>query len=289
MSPADARTQHPADPTAPPGAPPEPASASDRLRAERDLDALARCLPALLGSAMPVVRIPGGQSAGSPAEHVQQYLGGARRALRRLAWLRSREVGYGHVLVLLYAYVRLGPEQRVGDGWYSLVRSALLPASLRPQTPSARSASSVLGRLLVERAEAAYATAGELESDGRWLSSDLDELGRLAERNAAVRPTRPTVAKPCRADVCTDAPARPAEDVCAGERRGGRVNAGPCDARALGRRVGRSCARTRTDRWRIVAGTLVPSERSGIREPRVVRGGAGTAWALLRDAAEPKR
>jgi hypothetical protein len=271
-------------PPIPPSAPREPVG-SPTVGA--DLDALARCLPALLGAAMPIVRIPGGQGAGSPAEHVQPWLSAARRAMRRLAWLRSKHIGYGHVLVLLYAYVRLGPEQRVGDGWFGLIRSALLPPAMARTAAQGR-AGAALGRRMVLAAEDAYTAAGELDSDGRWLSTDLDELGRLLARNTAPRGGAPRSTAGPAPDVCATLP-RPAEDVCAGERRGGRVNASECTARALGRRVGAPCRRRRVDRWRIVAGVLLPSERSGVREGRVVRGGKGTAWELLLSVAEPKR
>jgi hypothetical protein len=141
-------------------------------------------------------------------------------------------------------------------------------------------AGAALGRRMVLAAEDAYAAAGELDSDGRWLSTDLDELGRLLARNTAPRGGAPRSTAGPAPDVCATLP-RPAEDVCAGERRGGRVNASECTARALGRRVGAPCRRRRVDRWRIVAGVLMPSERSGVREGRVVRGGKGTAWELL--------
>lgn len=180
---------------APPGASPAPSPTAD---ARADLSALARCLPALQGSAMPLLRIPGGQSAGSPAEHVQPWLSGARRALRRLAALR--ETHYGHVLVLLCAYVRLGEEQRAGTEWLVTIRSMLLPGALRPRSGPQLAASVALGERLVAQACEAYASAQEVESDGRWLGADLEEIATLIRGDRVERtPPRPAPAPGCRA------------------------------------------------------------------------------------------
>lgn len=179
----------PAKPVAEPaGAPPEPAHPAN---AARDLDALARCLPALLGGAMPIVRIPGGQSAGSPAEHVQPYLAGARRALRRLAWLRAQEIGYGHVLVLLSAYVLRGEDQRP-EGWEVALRTLLLPGALRPTKGPELRAGAILGARMLAASVEAYSAAREADSDGRWLEIDLDVITRrMAEARAQRAPVEP--------------------------------------------------------------------------------------------------
>ena len=175
-------------PAPPAGAPAEPARPAD---AARDLEDLARCLPALVGGAMPIVRIPGGQSAGSPAEHVQPYLGGARRALRRLAWLRSQEIGYGHVLGLLAAFVLRGEDQRP-EGWEVALRTLLLPGALRPTKGAELKAAAVLGARMLAASVEAYSAAGEADSDGRWLEVDLDVITRrMAEARAGRAPVAP--------------------------------------------------------------------------------------------------
>lgn len=183
-------------PQAPAGAggtqqlPNAPATNAGAASVAADLSALARCVPALLGGAMPLLRIPGGQSAGSPAEHVQPHLSGARRALRRLAWLRDHD-GYGHALTLLFAYVHLGEEHRAGDGWYARVRAVLLPDALAPKRPGDLAAARALGERMVRAAEAAYLAADEIESDGRWLAIDLDAIAdRVAGRSKAIAPVR---------------------------------------------------------------------------------------------------
>lgn len=168
-----------------------PAAPAGPANAARDLEALARCLPALVGGAMPIVRIPGGQSAGSPAEHVQPYLAGARRALRRLAWLRSQEIGYGHVLVLLAAYVLRGEDQRP-EGWEVALRTLLLPGALQPSRGAELRAAAVLGARMLAASVDAYSAAHEADSDGRWLEADLDLITRrMAEARAGRAPVAP--------------------------------------------------------------------------------------------------
>lgn len=262
-------------PSVPPAAPAEPVGDRD---AQRDLEALARCLGALLGSAMPIIRIPGGQGAGSPAEHVQGHLGRARRALGRLAALR--ETHYGHVLVLLYAYVHLGEEHRVGE-WHARVRNVLLPRASGKGGKGIAAASGALGRRLVLAAEDAYARAAEVPSDGRWLATDLAEVALLAAggpvkvARAAAREPEERECAPC-AVPCVG-------ELCAkGRRLGPRVRwrARAVRVSCAGAAAGSACV-TPT-RWRVVAGALLPSATA---TSTVVQGGAGTTWELLRDAA----
>ncbi len=282
------------DPSAPaiaPSAPPEPVGSVD---AGRDLEALARCLGAFQGSAMPLVWIPGGQGSCSPAEHVQPHLARARRATRRLAGLR--ETSYGAVLLLLAAYVHGGEEAR-RTSWATTMYLALLPRPMRlphllaGSGPDAASLRRAAQHALLS-AEERYALADEAQSDGRWLTEDLDEITRavreLEQHRAEVESGKATKSKrPARAVPVCAASCMLVVDAC-DRWRGGLVNARMLDARALGRRVGRACRRCTVDRWRIVAGALVPSARAGVREPRAVRGGEG-AWALLQSVAEPKR
>lgn len=262
-------------PERPAAAPAEPVGDRD---AQRDLESLARCLGALLGSAMPLLRIPGGQGAGSPAEHVQAHLGRARRALGRLASLR--ETHYGHVLVLLYAYVHLGEEHRVGE-WHELVRNALLPRALQAGRKGDRAASAALGRRMLLAAEDAYARAPETPSDGRWLAADLATVAELAAGRPSVRAVRAAAREP--ASECAAVAVPCVGELCARGRRFGpeaRWFAWPVRETCAGASTGAQCV-TPT-RWRVVAGALLPSlTAQGV----VMQGGAGTTWELLRDAA----
>jgi hypothetical protein len=258
-----------------PSAPAEPVGSPD---VQRDLDALARCLGALLGSAMPIVRIHGGQGAGSPAEHVQQHLTRARRALGRLAGLR--ETHYGHVLVLLYAYVRLGDEHRRVEGWQGRVRDALLPRALSGARRADARASAVLGARLVLAAEDAYVSAAEVPSDGRWLATDLEAVAELALRGPRVPRAvpRPSHDEPDECARCALVAGDPCPIV---QRR--RARARKVGAACVGSGVGESCPVH--PRWRVHGGTLLPSRSARVD---VVEGGAGSSWALLRDAAESR-
>lgn len=272
----------PALPESPSAAPPCPAAApaepvGDR-DAQRDLEALARCLGALLGSAMPLLRIPGGQGAGSPAEHVQGHLGRARRALGRLASLR--ETHYGHVLVLLYAYVHLGEEHRVGE-WHARVRSALLPSSSGKGGKAIAAASGALGRRMLLAAEDEYARAPEIASDGRWLAADLATVAELVAGRPSVRAARAAAREP--ASECAAVAVPRVGELCAkGARLSPKLRYRARSARAAcsGAPTGAPCV-TPT-RWRVVAGALLPSLTA---QGAVVQGGAGTTWELLRDAA----
>lgn len=273
----------PALPERPSGASPRPTAApaepvGDR-DAQLDLEALACCLGALLGSAMPLLRIPGGQGAGSPAEHVQGHLGRARRALGRLASLR--ETHYGHVLVLLYAYVHLGEEHRVGE-WHARVRSALLPSSSGKGGKALAAASGALGRRMLLAAEDEYARAPEIASDGRWLAADLATVAELAAGRPSVRAVRAAAREPD-ASECAAVAVPCVGELCAKGRRLSpklRYRARAVRAACEGASTGAPCV-TPT-RWRVVAGALLPSlTAQGV----VVQGGAGTTWELLRDAA----
>ena len=286
-------------PAAPPSASPAPPSASARASVAADLDALARCLPALLGSAMPIVRIPGGQSAGSPAEHVQPWLTAARRAMRRLAGLRA--VDHGAALLLLAVYVQGGEEARRLPSWVESMYLALLPRAERvlylatTKGPDAGALRAAARRALLA-AEEAYASATDAPSDGRWLSSDLDAVSRAvrgmhADR-AEVEASRPKATKVrAKAIVSTDCALCvvrldvPAFAPCAS--RAGRVNARACGDRAQGKRAGRSCVRTKDDRWKVRSGALVVSERSGERGYR--RTVESRTFALLQSVSESKR
>lgn len=177
---APERPRSASTPEARPERPQRPASAP------RDLDALARVLPVLTGSASPLVRIPGGQSEGSPAERVQGLLGPALRAASRLAWIRQAHPR--ECLALLATYVHAGPELRASSDWPESLELALRPRTERvaalasaaragagPRTHGAKSE----GIALLARAEALYAEAEEQPSDGRWLTDDLDTVGAL--------------------------------------------------------------------------------------------------------------
>jgi hypothetical protein len=224
--------------------------------AARDLDALARVLPVLDGSAMPLLRIPGGQQDGSPAERVQPLLGPALRAVHRLAWLREHG-RYEHVLVLLATHCYAG-ETRRDRSWPDTVRLALLPRELRVRTmaaapvaaapskgPDAAAARTAGARLLAE-AEDAYRDAGELGSDGRWLAEDLDAVSRLitaveADRLALAAKARPAsderIVSRCRTGRAVSCAGASAEDEC--------VLGRPRRARAPGSQT-----------WELLAGTV---------------------------------
>lgn len=169
-----------------------------------DLEALAKCLTAFEGSAMPIIRIPGGVGDGSPAEHVRPYLSAARRALLRLAYLRG--LWPTHVRLLLAAYVRAGDEARVQRGWLADLYLALLSRRERAPYLSASGADAAALRAaaakVLEQAERAYEDADNMPSDGRWLSLELDAISRavrdLEAQRAALAP-RPKAKKiaPC--------------------------------------------------------------------------------------------
>jgi hypothetical protein len=266
--------------------------------AARDLEALATVLPVLEGRALPVVRIPGGQGSGSPAERVQAQLGPALRAVRRLAWLREHG-RYQHVLVLLATYCYAG-ETRRAHGWAETVRLALLPRELRvkqlaaPATqgkgPDARQTQTAGARLLVE-AEGAYREAGELGSDGRWLAEDLADVSRLmaqteADQRAVAGAKRGVKRAPGRATPVCATPAAPERELCARRETGARVNARGCDGRCDGRAAGARCGRRKRDRWVVRAGALVLSPVAGMRAWRSGRRrGAGGAIEALRSGS----
>lgn len=264
------------------------------MKAHSDLEALAKCLTAFEGSAMPIVRIPGGQSAGSPAEHVQPHLSAARRALHRLAWMRG--MWPTHVRLLLAAYVRAGDEARMQRGWLADVYLALLSRRERWPYLAARGGADIAAlrasaAKVLEQAEGAYEEAGEMPSDGRWLSLELDVISRCVrdlEAHRAEFAPKPKAKKLAPApSVCAPAPAPldcPALAPCV-RRGGGLVNAHPCVARAKGRRRGVSCRRPRVDRWIVRGPALVVSERSGTRAPvRTVR--PSKTWGLLLEASQ---
>lgn len=259
-------TQAPAKPRTPVGV----------TRVASELEALARCIPALEGSAAPIIRIPGGQGDGSPAEHIQPWLSAMRRAMRRLAGLRSTNRGASLLLLAVYVY---GGESARSPAWIESMYLALLSRDRRvsylaagkgPDANALRVASS----RAILAAEEAYAAAEDAASDGRWLSSDLDEVSRavrsLADDRAEVEAARPKAARVrARVIVSTDcAPCTMRLDVPAYApcvARAGRVNARACSDRAQGKRVGRSCARRKHDRWFVRGASLVESERSGAR------------------------
>lgn len=277
----------------------EPDSARGGGSAARDLDALARVLPVLDGSAMPLIRIPGGQQDGSPAERVQPLLGPALRGLRRLAWLREHG-RYEHVLVLLATYCYAG-ETRRDRAWPDTVRLALLPRELRVRTmaappvtapskgPDAASARTAGGQLLAE-AEDAYTEADELGSDGRWLAEDLDEVSRLIEAveadQRAVAAARRKGPAPARAPSVCVVGAEIDLDPCPSRETGLRVNLRGTDARCGGRVVGVRCARRKRDRWMLRDAALVLSPLAGTRPWRSGRRrGAGGAMGALRSGS----
>lgn len=243
----------------------------------RDLEALARCIPALEGSAAPIIRIPGGKGDGSPAEYVQPFLSAMRRALRKLAALRSSDYGAAMLLLAVYVY---GGESTRTSSWVSSLYLALLPRDRRlpyllaSRGPDAASLTKAASSSLVA-AERAYALAADAESDGRWLSSDLDAVSRAvrdleAQRGEveAARPKAAKVRKPAPPPVC--APALPlltvlAWQLCAERARGGLVNARSLRGRAKGSRGRCVCRRRRVDRWIVRGAALVASERRGVR------------------------
>lgn len=278
---------------------PSPRAPVGNARVADELDALARCIPALEGSAAPIIRIPGGQGDGSPAEHVQPWLSAMRRAMRRLAGLRA--VDHGAALLLLAVYVQGGEEARRLPSWVESMYLALLPRAERvlylatTKGPDAGALRAAARRALLA-AEEAYASAADAPSDGRWLSSDLDAVSRAvrgmhADR-AEVEASRPKATKArAKAIVSTDCALCavrldvPAFAPCAS--RAGHVNARSCGDRAQGKRAGRSCARTKDDRWKVRSGALVVSERSGERGYRHTS--ESRTFALLQSVAESKR
>lgn len=285
-----------------PAAVAEPATAPVRTdRVASDLEALARCIPALEGSAAPIVRIPGGKGDGSPAEYVQPWLSAMRRALRRLAALRSSD--HGAALLLLAVYVYGGESTRTMT-WVSSLYLALLPRDRRlpylvaARGPDAASLTKAAGASLAA-AERAYALADESSSDGRWLSSDLDAVSRavrdLEAHRAEVEAARPKAAKvrkPSPPPVC--AASLPlltvlAWQLCAERTRGGLVNARALRGRAKGRRGGPSCRRRRVDRWIVRGASLVASERRGVRPFGRSKSSATFAALLDASAAEVAR
>jgi hypothetical protein len=155
------------------------------VSAAADLEALARALPVLTGSAMPLLRIPGGQQDGSPAERAHGLLGPALRAVRRLAAMRARPGRYHAVLALLATHCYAG-EARRDSRWPETIALALLPREMRLRTlaaalrggPDAASASAAGTRIIAD-AEIEYDDADELASDGRWITEDLDDVSRM--------------------------------------------------------------------------------------------------------------
>lgn len=278
---------------------PRPASAA------RDLEALAQCLTALLGSASPIVKLPGGQSEGSPAERVQGLLGAALRAASRLAWLRQTRPR--EVLCLLATYVHAGPGRRGQADWPESVslslrsrpeRVAALASAARAGAGPRAHAARTEGIALLAHAEALYAGAEEQPTDGRWLERDLDFVSRslraLAKERHAVAsarcrpPTRgrpvPTLGTPPVLRVCTALPAD--LDLCALSERSGLVNAREWGGQSCEGRRGRKrrrCCR-QTGRWlvrdgRLVALPLAAERRLGFLHPK-------KEWGLLVAAAE---
>jgi hypothetical protein len=138
-----------------------------------DCEALVRCLPALFGHAMPLLRISGGQSEGSPAERAQPHLRRALRALYRLAWLREHDPR--SATVLLAWYVSYGEEGRTERLLARLTAMVGTPAAQTRRGPDAAAARRG-GSSVLATAERAYAEADELACDARWLSSDLEAL-----------------------------------------------------------------------------------------------------------------
>lgn len=265
---------------------PSPTSEADEQRDHRepsarasvDLEALARCLTALEGSAAPIIRIPGGQGDGSPAEYVQPWLSATRRALRRLASLRSNNPLASLLLLAVYVY---GGEVARSPAWLSSIYLAMLPRERRlPHLLSSRgpdaASLAVAASSSLAAAERAYAIADEWSSDGRWLSSDLDAVSRavrdLEAHRAEVEAARPKatkVRKTAPPNVCSAA--MPLLETplwfqpCSERARGGLVNARMLRGRAKGRCGGRVCRKRSVDRWTVRGLALVASERRGVR------------------------
>lgn len=139
-----------------------------------DCEALVQCMPALFGHAMPLLRISGGQSEGSPAERAQPHLRRALRALYRLAWLREHDPR--SATVLLAWYVSYGEEGRTERLLARLTAMVGTPAAQTPRRGPDAAAARRGGSLVLATAERAYAEAEELACDARWLSSDMEAL-----------------------------------------------------------------------------------------------------------------
>lgn len=156
------------------------------MTAASDLEALARAIAPLFGSAFRMVHTRGGVRDDGPSDKTLSLLPCARRALARLTGLRASALTATHARVLLAHYVYAG-EARRADRWLDTLRLALVPAADRRAMieaqrnarsgPFARAALAAGQRLLAE-AELAYLRAPELTTDGRWVLVELDAISR---------------------------------------------------------------------------------------------------------------
>jgi hypothetical protein len=181
------------------------------LSAAADLEALAQVLPVLTGSASPLVRLPGGQQDSSPAERVHGLLGPALRAVRRLAWMR-RNTRYNRLLALLATHCYAG-EARRDARWPETIALALMPreARMRALAESTRGGPDAAhlvhaGRALIAEAEIEYDDAGELASDGRWITDDLDEVSRALDASERDRAATGSARAKTKTDVAPSVP-----------------------------------------------------------------------------------
>ncbi len=247
---------------------------SPRTSAPRDLEALARCLPVLVGRASPILRLPGGQADCAPAERVGDALGPALRALRVLGVLRRTH--RTEALALLATFVHAGPERRE-RGWHEAIELALrsredrlrslrTPTQVPGKGPAAKSAAAE-GQALLARSCDLYDRVARGESfvssepahdrrsarvDGEWLSADLDTITRALAAEASDRRMVASERIAAKRRPATTAKARPAcidqrfrceiPGDCARRECGGRVNM---------RHAARRCNRSHCRPWQV--------------------------------------
>ncbi len=163
-----------------------PLAQQHTAHAARDLEALAQVMGPLFGSAYRMVERRGGLRDDGPSERTRALLPSALRAIGRLTWLRAQPEGAMTVRVLVATHVYAGDARRV-DHWAETVRLLAVSRKERIETlvvgarsrsgPDARAARAA-GQRMLSRAESDYASAGEMVSDGRWLTDELDAISR---------------------------------------------------------------------------------------------------------------
>lgn len=182
----------------------------DSLTAERDCEALARCMGALYGRAAAVREVRGGVREEGMSEGVRAEFPRAMRALARLSWMRTRAEQQESARVLIAHYVYAGPERR-DHRWLDTLRCALMerPArviallSARSKGPDAM-AQRIAAQRMIQRAEAHYRAAREVVSDGLWLTVELAALSKAvceaeSDRTAVLAARKDISAKSIRA------------------------------------------------------------------------------------------
>lgn len=182
----------------------------DSLTAERDCEALARCMGALYGRAAAVREVRGGVREEGLSDGVRAEFPRAMRALARLSWMRARAEQHESARVLIAHFVYAGPERR-DHQWLETLRCALMerPArviallSARTRGPDAM-AQRIAAQRMVQRAEAHYRAAREVASDGLWLTIELAALSKAvreaeSDRKAVLAARKDISAKSIRA------------------------------------------------------------------------------------------